>query len=123
MTVIDPGHHYALSLLDYGENAHTAIRFVKRSGQKYPGNGHDIYPGTTLQEVLRACLDRVKYLDRQKRHWTNWIVRGCLALTICCLELRAALRHGRMIPMRPITGKQCWQCLHVGCSGECRKIP
>ncbi len=47
MKELDPGHHFALNLLDCGENAITAIRFVKRKGAKYPGN-QDSYPGANI---------------------------------------------------------------------------
>lgn len=56
MKVIDPGHVYDLRSLD-GEQLNRLV-FVKREGPSYPGNvGH--YPGTTMQEVLRALIDRL----------------------------------------------------------------
>lgn len=63
MKVIDPGHKYELSTLD-GDDSPVVLTFVKRVGANYPGN-ESAYAGTTLQETLRACLDRLAYLDRQ----------------------------------------------------------
>ena len=62
MKVIDPGHKYELAHLD--GNGHEVLTFVKREGDGYPGN-IDHHAGTNLQEVFRAALDRVKYLDNQ----------------------------------------------------------
>src|SRR4051812_14687800 len=72
MTVLDPGHTYALGILD-GDDA-MILCFVKREGERYPGNV-GVQCGTTLQEVLRACLDRIDYLDRQHSCEENGIVR------------------------------------------------
>jgi len=118
MKVVDPGHKYALSLLDYGENAITSITFVKRMGANYPGNTSS-YPGTTLQETMRACLDRTRYLNHQKWSVFNLIVQYCLVIAVCALEYRAALRHRRWPPLHPVNGATCWKCLHVGCTGSC----
>lgn len=63
MKVIDPGHVYELAHLD-GQHVERLV-FVKREGDGYPGNfGH--HEGTNLQEVLRALIDRVEYLNRHE---------------------------------------------------------
>jgi len=115
MKVIDPGHHYALNVLDYGPDAITSIRFVKRVGPKYPGNV-GASSGTTLQEVLRACHDRLGYVGRQLPCWQTTACRWLLGLVVWLLEWRAARRHGRLIPcMREaVYGYTCWRCGHVG---------
>lgn len=121
MITIDVGHCYALDHLD--GQGDVELRFVKREGRKYPGNvGH--YPGTNLQEVLRACIDRVKYLDHQVQCRENlqiiYNLRDCLRL----LEERAAQRHGRPADPRlyglgtndPIEWlPTCPKCGHIGC--------
>lgn len=61
MTVIDPGHEYLMDSLD-GEQTNRLV-FVKRQGVKYPGNV-GAHPGTTMQEVLRALLERLKYVNQ-----------------------------------------------------------
>lgn len=130
MIVRDPGHVYDLDLLDetvphpdmevYG----VRLVFVKREGPGYPGNvGH--HPGTTIQEVLRALIDRVKYLDNQIPHDNNRDVIRHLRLAIWHLELRAAERHQRSLPMHidPYGAIEnvtvCPKCLHIGCEGAC----
>ena len=57
MRVLDPGHVYELDQLGGGTQI---IRFVKRSGGAitYP----EEWPGVQVQEVLRALIDRTKYL-------------------------------------------------------------
>lgn len=69
MIVLDPGHRYHLHTLDdNAPQAYWPLQFVKREGAKFPGNlGH--YPGTTTQEVLRACIDRAGYVNRQIPCW------------------------------------------------------
>jgi hypothetical protein len=59
MKVIDPGHIYELSQL--GDNEKQYLKFIKRSG------GAVVYEqewsGLQSQEVLRALIDRTKYLN------------------------------------------------------------
>ncbi len=119
MIVIDPGHKYALSTLD-GDGAPVVLTFVKRIGANYPGN-ESAYAGTTLQETLRACLDRIKYLDRQKPHSGNIVVFAGINNAIIALEDRASERHGRPYNGSHdcVYGIQCPKCLHVGCEAQC----
>lgn len=125
MTVLDPGHAYQLAVLDEHkvewEVGPNLLIFVKREGPGYPGNvGH--HPGTTIQEVLRATIDRVKYLQDQIPCSENELVLASLRIAIRALEVRAASRHNRLIPN--LAGSiesfpTCKKCLHVGCEGEC----
>jgi hypothetical protein len=117
MTVIDPGHTYELGVLDGTDRE--ILRFVKREGPNYPGNV-GVQCGTTLQEVLRACIDRVKYLDNQIPCMENKRVIIHLGLAIDMLEQRAAHRHNRRAPEDSVGGTTCPLCLHVGCIGNCR---
>lgn len=146
MKVIDPGHVYDLRWLDGKpfdlqiETGHTdlirsygglpdfvqnRLIFVKREGDGYPGNvGH--HPGTTLQEVLRALIDRVKYLDDQIHDHRNADVIYSLREAIINLEERAAERHGRLREwQRTVVWERiedmptCPKCLHIGCAGNC----
>ena len=121
MKVIDSGHVYKLDSLDGTLSQH--LIFVKREGPGFPGNvGH--HPGTTLQEVMRAMVDRVEYLQNQIACDENVAILTYLRWSIWLLENRAARRHGRdltHVPFREIVdgvGK-CMRCGHVGCLGDC----
>lgn len=60
MRVLDPGHRYALQTFDKQE---TEIVFIKRSGGAVQYN--DDHDGLQSQEVLRALIDRTKFLNAQ----------------------------------------------------------
>lgn len=127
MRVIDAGHAYELRHLD-GDGA-SVLSFVKREGPGYPRNV-GAHEGTTLQEVLRALIDRVQYLDGQIKDARNEEVIEHLRRAILSLEIRAAERHGRSLNldradfMRLPAGIEtlpvCPKCLHIGCAGACR---
>lgn len=62
MKVIEPGHMYDLDCLDgdgSGEQQIQRLIFVNRE------DNHNHY-GTQNQEVLRALIDRMHHLDKQK---------------------------------------------------------
>ncbi len=130
MKIIDPGHHFRLDQLDAPENQPVVwgadLRFVKREGPGYPGNvGH--HEGTNIQEVLRALISRVQYLENQISHSVNEDIVWDLRRALYRLEYRAAERHGRLdaflrtyshvlaIELEPT----CKRCGHVGCDGTC----
>lgn len=126
MIVLDPGHQFDLDCI--GSNGiptneweKETLTFVKRDGPGYPGN-EGRYPGTTLQEVYRACITRHIYLDNQIPAFTN---RNCifrLRENIQDLEIRAANRHGRLNPIFQYDVENmivCPKCLHIGCEGNC----
>jgi glutathione S-transferase len=124
--VLDPGHLYALNVLDAdsvldGDFEPTGhLRFVKREGPKYPGNtGH--YPGTTCQEALKACVDRLAYVNRQEFSDHTFLAGQLIVAAIWHLEMRAANRHGRKAPemQEACEAPCCTKCNHVGCQGEC----
>lgn len=130
MKVLDPGHSYALLELDTWEDVpyEAGLRFVKREGPKYPGN-EGSYSGTTLQEVLRACCDRLRYVSHQgdllgqMEYKHNLAALNCIREAIRFLEIRAALRHGRNPDGLTLDeaefGQCCSKCNHVGCTGGC----
>lgn len=124
MRVIVAGHQYALEHLD--GTMEELLTFVKREGEGYPGNVGS-HPGTNLQEVLRALIDRLKYLDRQIPCHYNHLTISHLQDAFRLLERRAAERHGRNcapfdygatanIEKLPT----CTKCGHVLCAGTCR---
>ncbi len=115
MRVIDPGHVYGLSHLDGpGEEV---LTFVKREGARYPGNvGH--YAGTTMQEVLRALIERVQHVDKQFPDGNNAVVLSSLRRALWHLEARAAGVHGLTLAL-PVENIElaptCATCGHVVC--------
>jgi hypothetical protein len=93
MQIIDPGHAYGMEILDYPCSAWQTLYFVKREGPGYPGNiGHR--HGVIIQEVLRCCIDRIKYLEKKISHPLNEDVLKDLRDALFLLECRAADRHG-----------------------------
>lgn len=118
MKVIDPGHEYELDSYDGGEPVR--LVFVKREGEGYPFNvGH--HPGTNCQEVIRALIDRVQYLQRQIPCDENPVVVNRLRDALWQFEQRAAERHGRLLPsFEAAIEKQptCAGCGHIGCDGQ-----
>ncbi len=116
MKIIDPGHIYDLQVLDHYRFGEThRLVFVKREGDKFPGNvGH--YAGTNMQEVLRAIRHRLGYLNNQIPDPRNLEAMELVERTIFLLEERAAERHGRMPPTQKesVYGSTCQVCGHVG---------
>lgn len=129
MKVIDPGHTYVLRLLD-DERSFRPFRypfgstliFVKREGANYPGNIGS-HSGTTTQEVLRALIDRTKYVNNQIPDERNKQVLYHLRSAILELEIRAAQRHGRLLDLSIFDQIEdqptCDKCNHIGCAGTC----
>lgn len=118
MKVLDPGHRYELAHLD-GEGM-SVLQFVKREGDKYPGNvGH--CEGTTIQEVLRALIHRAAYVNSQISCPETSDSIYHMAQAIYVLERRAARLHGRPDPGldESVFGVPCRGCMHVGCNGAC----
>lgn len=119
MKVIDPGHEYTLDSLD-GEHENRLV-FVKREGQKYPGNIGS-HPGTTMQEVLRALIDRAEYVNNQIPCSETETAIHHMQYALYAFETRAARRHKRKIPdiKAAVSGAgKCMKCGHVGCTGGC----
>lgn len=125
MDIIDPGHKFKLSSLD-GDHEQT-LQFVKRcdpdnpGGGKYPGN-HDSYPGTTSQEVIRALIARLKYVDNQVKGHENTIVLLLLRQCLYLLEARAKRRRGEVLPVISCSTTEieleptCPRCGHIRCT-------
>lgn len=121
MKVIDPGHTYALQNLDVRQsNQAQPLVFVKRCNppEKYPGNFW-YQAGTTMQEVLRALIDRIQYVNKQKPDPTNKLVLRAYREALILLELRAAGTHGRTIALSPEQREHieelssCEKCGHI----------
>jgi hypothetical protein len=65
MEIVDPGHRYRLQN-NKSPGFKTTLIFYKDTKINKGG-----YAGTTNQEVLRALIDRVKFLDAQVSHPAN----------------------------------------------------
>jgi hypothetical protein len=124
LRIIDPGHKFGLRNLD--GDGEEILTFVKRDGEGYPGNvGH--YEGTNIQEVIRALIARVQYLDLQVPCSENKVIVSRLRDCIRLLEIRAAKRHKRTYPDALLHSRgaveamaTCNLCGHVACAGTCR---
>lgn len=116
MKIIDPGHKYSLISLD-GDH-YQELQFVKRFGPNFPGNINR-YPGTTMQDVLRAVLHRLEFVNNQIPDHSNLFVKQHLMESIWHLESRAAKRHGRILKLTPqeiINAPICLACGHNECN-------
>lgn len=115
MKVIDTGHKYELLTLD-GDLVQT-LTFVKRFDaehpEKFPGN-INAYPGTTIQSVVRALVDRITYLQNQIPHKNNPAIKQRLLEILWLLEDRVAERHGRDFDYRVEDMDQLPMCKHCG---------
>ncbi len=125
MNVLDPGHVYELDNLDDpdGEVPRVLLYFVKREGERYPGNvGH--HAGTTTQEVMRALIHRLEYVEGQRPHPANERVIQRLRDSIFDLEVRATELSRDQRRMRHCTphlieeSRVCVTCGHVCCDGR-----
>lgn len=117
MKVLDPGHKYLLGVLDSSfPPSNDVLTFVKREGPGFPGNvGH--YPGTNMQDVIRALIDRVQYVDNQIHDSRNLAVLFHLRQAFNELEDRAASRHGHTYEWseKPELLPACGVCGHISC--------
>lgn len=119
MDVIDPGHDYLLATLDGEAGKMFELRFVKRIGDNYPGNCGQPYCGTTLQEVLRALIDRARYLNRQIPCAEAEAGIGLLEAALVLFEIRAKRVKGKTLDAMKVAdvigGAICPTCAHVMC--------
>lgn len=124
MEVIDPGHMYGLWFFDNdgSEPSTGVLQFVKRNDppEKYPGNTN-AYPGTQIQEVLRALIDRAEYVNNQVPCEQTHEVIVHLINALWLLEQRHADRHDardefRIVDISTVhTIPFCNKCGHIMC--------
>lgn len=123
MKVVDQGHLYELNVLDGEGPAPTArLRFVKREGPNYPGNV-GAYPGVTTQEVIRALIDRMLYVNGQQECIDNRSAISHLRDALVVLEIRAARTAGYALDLseyhalghRIEAFPTCERCGHLAC--------
>lgn len=129
MREIDPGHVYELNELDGGSGQ--TLTFVKREGEKYPGNVGS-HPGTTTQEVLRALIKRMEYVNyAQVGHERNVRVIKKLQSALYELEARHAELHGLHRELNDVMMgwttmediQTCRSCGHWVCRGHGTRLP
>jgi uncharacterized protein (UPF0335 family) len=87
MRVLDPGHRYALQNLE--DDGETILQFMKDPAL-HGGSGAK---GPSCQEVLRAVIDRVEELHREKPDVENQIILYDLRHAIAGFEARALRRR------------------------------
>jgi hypothetical protein len=85
MTPVYPGHLYILDHLD--GSGKTELQFVQRPVL------HEPKEGVTNQEVLRAVIDRVKYLNTEVPWFGNSEIIYHLRMAIALHESRAITRR------------------------------
>lgn len=116
MRVLEPGHRFALDVLDGGYQE--TIQFVKRMGARYPGN-ESAHGGTTMQEVLRALIARAKYVNAQTPCVETETAITAMRLVIRLFEMRAKRVKGKELPrdvMEEIEFEPtCRVCGHIRC--------
>lgn len=119
MKILDPGHTYLLDSIDGG--APQTLVFVKREGDKFPFN-YGCHPGTNVQEVLRALIDRTQFLNSQQPCAETEAAIGNLRTTLLLFELRAARCHGRHLNLFSTANLMhetpCQTCGHIRCEGH-----
>ncbi|HSW91776.1 MAG TPA: hypothetical protein VLG09_03970 [Candidatus Saccharimonadales bacterium] len=82
MKILVPGHHYLLDNLK--QDGETELQFYQ------DGFIHDrTIAGPSTQEVLRACIDRVNELDKEKPWELNYEIIHHLRMAIALFEMRA----------------------------------
>lgn len=119
MIVINTGHFYILESYDTTpKDKLVKLQFMKRIGEKYPGNIGEPLPGTNCQEVIRVLIDRIHYLNNQIPHSNNEEIISYLRSSLWLLEDRAAQRHKRNLHASPNGIEKiptCKICGHIEC--------
>lgn len=116
MKVIDPGHIYKLQSFDGKQD--NRLVFVKRCNppEKYPGN-FNAHPGTQVQEVCRALIERLRYVNNQLACNETEISIRLLRQVITLLEMRNARKKGYELPIVSLIEREptCPKCGHIYC--------
>ena len=104
MKEINPGHIYLLENYDLSSNTppYHVLHFMKRIGDRYPGNEPPSCTGTNCQEVIRALIARVVYLDNQFPCIENQIILFCSKIALWAFEFRASRIKGKFLLVNPL---------------------
>ena len=119
MKIIDDGHHYHLEVYDRDGFGHEDLMFMKRIGDRYPGNEGRPHGGTNCQEVLRVLIDRMKYLNNQIPCIETEECINLARTMIYRFEQRAKKVKGKILSNVTIKGIEdqptCKTCGHIMC--------
>lgn len=99
MKIIDPGHHYELTSYSPEEKYSGTLYpqqlyFVKKIGDRFPGNTGRPQHGSNCQEVIRALIDREKYLYNQIPCSETKSIIELHRASLFLFEIRAAREKG-----------------------------
>jgi hypothetical protein len=128
MICFDPGHSFALRCLSpnpaHKSESQVHLRFIKRVGDRYPGNVGEGYEGTNCQEVLRALISRSRYLNNQIPCAETEAIINHLRTALLLFEIRAAREHKRVLNLAKLEGIEdvpaCVVCGHIHCPDHAR---
>lgn len=93
MRVVEDGHIYELDQLDALDGAKRILVFVNR--------GATPHAGTINQEVIRALIHRVKFLEGELHHDVNERILFHLRMALALHESRAIERRVEKGKLRP----------------------
>ena len=102
MKTLDPGHSYEVD--NYGSHPEQPGQgvqtryYMKRVGDRYPGNEGVPHDGTNCQEDIRVLIDRAKYLNQQIPCSETANIITYLRAALLLFEIRAAREHGLQLP-------------------------
>jgi hypothetical protein len=100
MRILDPGHQYVVANYpcDGGEPIidELWIGFVKKIGERFPGNEPPESNGTNCQELLRVIINRCLYLNDQKPSPQTVRIIELARTQLYLFEYRAAELKGKL---------------------------
>ncbi len=92
MNILDPGHCYKLDLFDDSTEG-IQLQFIKK--EEVDGELKTTVNGTTNEEVIKALVDRLRFLQKRLASRENAIVITKLEEALMWLEKRTADRKER----------------------------
>lgn len=97
MQIEDPGHSYLLDAFDGGRPVRLA--FIWK--EQIDGQFVTVRDGTTNEEVLRALIDRTKFLDAKAPCEENAEAISAMIVALEAFEKRTAARKRRGVEGTP----------------------
>ena len=116
MKQLDAGHLYTVECYDGEVVIH--IPFMKRIGERYPGNIPPAHCGTNCQELIRVLIDRMKYLNDQIPCNETKECINLARIMLYLFEARAKRVKKEILPLisKDIEGiPTCRVCGHIFC--------
>lgn len=122
MKVLDPGHLYRIAVFDGTDGETAERRYVKRIGDKFPGNEPPPYAGTIMQEELRVLIDRAEYVYGQTPCAETDAGISLMKAALVLFEIRAKRVRGESLAAKNmdaiVHAEICSTCGHVFCGGH-----